>query len=424
VSTPISVSGGTGGIAARYDDMYSVAHVLEDGAADLAQIGVGLAGLLADAAVPLSAVLDPVGAGRVEFALAAVLADLAGSAIRAGALASALTAAATAYRAADDLSRDFVPDLQTLARLPAAVVTAAATAVSTGRPGRAAQRLGTADPQLLDVMQRALARAGGTSPDGLHRQLSRLFDDGHPVVRATGLDPADHTPPRSLHDLIAQLAHRNDGADGEISVSFIGPPGPGPRPVIVDIPGTKDWSLNRVNPNVANVGSDVRAVEGDDNTYAQGVLAAMKDAGVRPDDNVLLVGHSLGGLVAVNVAASAALSRAFTINHVVTAGAPIGSTVSRLPRSVSVLALENAGDVVPHLDAANNPDRPSVTTVEVNHNAGDIGANHNLTASYVPGAADIDASHNASTRAYLDAISPFLTGDAIATHTYVVSRAQ
>jgi pimeloyl-ACP methyl ester carboxylesterase len=422
VTSPISVSGGVGGIAARYDDMYAVARVLERGADDLAQVGVGLSGLLADTSIPLSAGLDPIGAGRVEFALAGVLADLAGSATRAGALAGALSAAATAYRAADDLGRDVIPDLRALTRLPGVTIAGAAAFVSRG-PGPAAQRLSTADPQLADLIQRTVAQAGGTSPAALRRLLSRRFDDGRPVLQATGIDPDDRTPPRSLRDLMAQLAQRNDGPDGQISVSFVGAAPSGPRTVIVDIPGTKDWSLKPVNPNVANVGSDLRAVDGDDNTYARGVLAAMTASGVTRDDNVLLVGHSLGGLVAVNVAASAARSHAFTINHVVTAGAPIGSTVSSLPRSVSVLALENDGDVVSHLDATNNPDRPSVTTVEVDHNAGAIGANHDLATSYVPGAADVDASHNASTRAYLDGIKPFLSGDAITTHTFIVSRA-
>lgn len=47
--------------------------------------------------------------------------------------------------------------------------------------------------------------------------------------------------------------------------------------------------------------------------------------------------------------------QAFNITHVVTAGSPIGRT--DIPADVQVLSLENQRDIVPHLDAAPNPDR-------------------------------------------------------------------
>ncbi len=76
----------------------------------------------------------------------------------------------------------------------------------------------------------------------------------------------------------------------------------------------------------------------------------------------------------------------------VTAGAPIGLTAGALPPGVQVLALENHNDVVPHLDGRTNPDRTNITTVTIDRDDGTIGTDHSVAQSYVPGAADVDAS--------------------------------
>ena len=109
-----------------------------------------------------------------------------------------------------------------------------------------------------------------------------------------------------------------------------------------------------------------------------------KFAGVRPDEPVMLVGHSEGGIVAVNAACHAAASRDFDITHVDTAGAPIGDVARRLPATVRVLALEHDADLVPHLDGATNPDRPNITTVHMTEHLGGITDDHDLTESYEP----------------------------------------
>jgi len=96
--------------------------------------------------------------------------------------------------------------------------------------------------------------------------------------------------------------------------------------------------------------------------------------------------------------------------------------VDRIPRPVQVLALENAGDVVPHLDGQPNPDRPNITTVTLHHDHGDIGRNHDLTDSYIPGATDVAASSDPSVRAYLGGLMPFLSATTIQTQRFLISR--
>ena len=71
-----------------------------------------------------------------------------------------------------------------------------------------------------------------------------------------------------------------------------------------------------------------------------------------PHTEVMLVGHSEGGIVAVDAARDAAASGRFRITHVVTAGSPVGDLAGELPTTVQLLALENTADVVPALDNA------------------------------------------------------------------------
>jgi hypothetical protein len=77
---------------------------------------------------------------------------------------------------------------------------------------------------------------------------------------------------------------------------------------------------------------------------------------------------------------------------------------------------------VPHLDGAVNPDRVNVTTATTRHDHGDISANHDLNASYVPGAADVDASDDPSVQAYLAGLAGFLSAEHVQTHAYVITR--
>ena len=199
-------------------------------------------------------------------------------------------------------------------------------------------------------------------------------------------------------------------------------PTEGRRRVIVDVPGTKDWSPAPHNRDITSIGTNLRALAGTSTSYERGVAEAMTRAGVRPDDDVLLVGHSEGGMVAVNLAIHAHLSGEFRVGHVVTVGAPIGAVAAHVPRDVHVLAVENRSDLVPHLDDRENPDRVNITTVQVNRARASVGDSHDLDESYVPGAADVDASTDPSVRAYLAELRPILSAESVSTQTYVVTR--
>ena len=423
---PVSVRGGAGGVEAHYDDLAAAARLFGRAAGDTGEVALELHGYLVHPAVLGSAVLDPGGVAEFERRLLVALDGPAGGtwlSARCAGVDVGLRATAAAYLGADRLDARLAPELGALIHAPRAIGDGA-LALARGHPDRALQEVLTSDPELADLgVGAAAGLLGGGSVAASTRLLQRPFADGTPRVTALGDDGvADASgPPRTLRDVLAGLAHRDLGQPGEIDVTLLDG-ADGRRRVIVNIPGTKDWSLAGHNPDVTSLATNLRAIGGEVTTYERGILEALHRAGVQPGDDVLLVGHSEGGLVAVNTAGHLASTGEFHVSHVVTAGAPIGLIAGGTPSNVDVLALENDGDVVPHLDGAQNPDRVNVTTATVRHDHGDIAANHDLDASYLPGAADIDASDDPSVRAYLAGIGGFLTADTVRTRTYVITR--
>jgi pimeloyl-ACP methyl ester carboxylesterase len=153
-----------------------------------------------------------------------------------------------------------------------------------------------------------------------------------------------------------------------------------------------------------------------------GLTRALTLAGVRPGEPVMLVGHSQGGLIAVNAARDAVRGGEFNVTHVVTAGAPVGLIVGAVPSSVQVLALENSQDVVPHVDGVMNPDLPNVTTAAARSGDGTVGGDHRVDTAYVPLAAAVEASGDGSIRDFLTGADGFFRATAVETHTYQIQR--
>jgi hypothetical protein len=414
---PPGVYGGAGGISAQYDDLSLLAALLAAAALAASTAAVRLSRYLADPELIASAVLDPFGAGRFEVALGEAVARLEALAARCAAVGLRLRLAALQYAAADRLAGTLRTSLGPWLAAPAAAGTAAGTLLGSGDVSAAAQRLLTDDPALVDL---AIGPRVATSA----RELALLWPDGRGRLSAAGADPSADAagPPRSLVDLIAGLAHRGDGRPGEIDVRIISAGLGGPRHVVVDIPGTRDWSLQQRNSDVTSLATNLRALASEPTAYETGVVDALRRAGVRPGDDVVLIGHSEGGMIAVNAASRATVRAQFHISHVITAGAPIGLLSAHVPASTAVLALENDGDVVPHLDGRANPDRPNVVTVTLARNQHRVLANHDLRISYLPGAQDVQVSRNPTLRTFLTGLAGVFSGDRISTQTFVISR--
>lgn len=129
---------------------------------------------------------------------------------------------------------------------------------------------------------------------------------------------------------------------------------------VVAIPGTQlgqDRTVFSMTSNLALMDADPERRAGADSATA--VLAAMQDAGVGPGEDVVLVGHSQGGMVAATVAASTVGT--YAVRHVVTAGAPVAGHA--LPPGVAGTHVETQGEAISDLDGAENPATPARVTV-------------------------------------------------------------
>ncbi len=167
----------------------------------------------------------------------------------------------------------------------------------------------------------------------------------------------------------------------------------GRRHWIVQLPSTKSW-----NPRAGTAPNDLTAdlVIGAEReaTITRAALETMRAAGIAPDEPVLLTGFSLGGMVAAQVALRARTA-GFTVTHLVVAGAPLGRIP--VPEDIRVLALEHVLDIVPRIDARENPVRTEAAGLFLTVKAGPplpvgfrLGALHQSTA-YADTAALIEA---------------------------------
>lgn len=413
---PVSVRGGSDGVEAHYDRIVDMARLFGSVATDTGGAALSMHGYLADPGVFSTAIFDPAGAAEFEAELLDALDGphgLTSAAARCGLIDIELRAAATAYQLADRLGTTLRDHVGGALQLGPAVAGAVDTLVRTGNVPRSLQTVLTEDPAIVDE----LMNSGLLTLDGV---VAPLYADGRAVLSDRGVDPGSAVPPRSLADVMTALARRCAGAPGEIDVRIM-TGHDGTRRAIVDIPGTKTFNPTKTG-DITGPATNVRALVGVDTAYERGVLLAMRRAGVRRSDDVMLVGHSEGGMVAVQAALACARTKQFRVSHVVTAGSPVGLAVSRLPAAVRLLALENSGDVVPHLDGRTNPDRVNVTTVTVHRGDGAIGNDHSMAQSYVPGAADVDASRDPSVRSFLSGARGFFAATDVRTHTYVIAR--
>ncbi len=123
---------------------------------------------------------------------------------------------------------------------------------------------------------------------------------------------------------------------------------------VVMVPGTQggfsenhgfDWLSNGL------------LIKGDNAPPTQIVQDAMRQAGIKPGEKVAMVGHSQGGLAAIDISNSGE----FDVTHVVTLGTPTARQPSN--RGTQYLAVEAEKDIVPSLDGEVNLDRSNRITV-------------------------------------------------------------
>lgn len=117
----------------------------------------------------------------------------------------------------------------------------------------------------------------------------------------------------------------------------------------VTLPSTQEWlsrfgdqgAVNDLDSNLALMLTPALQTQ-----YERAVLEAMDQAGVGPDDPVMLVGFSQGGIMAGHLAA---YNSDYNWRAVVASGAPIDHMP--IPGDIDVVSVQHNGDPVPRLDA-------------------------------------------------------------------------
>jgi hypothetical protein len=142
----------------------------------------------------------------------------------------------------------------------------------------------------------------------------------------------------------------------------------------VTLPSTQDWMPPGLDGNGAtnDLGSNLALIMTPEfqAAYERAVLQAMADAGIGPNDSVMLVGWSQGGILAGAIASNP--GSGFNVRAIAVAGAPIDHMP--IPEGVSVLAFQHDGDHVPRLDGT--PPRQGTNWVTVPADAVGTGYPH------------------------------------------------
>jgi hypothetical protein len=241
-------------------------------------------------------------------------------------------------------------------------------------------------------------------------------DTGEVRVRLTDTLTDDFAA-RSVADIFRQQASISQDPGKVQIVEMEHPDG---SSYIVQIPGTQEWGLRR-GDNPVDLSTNLRLMAGDSTLMQRQVTEAMRQAGIGPDDPVMLTGHSQGGITAASLASDPEFRKQFAVRSVVTGGSPIARF--DIPDSVAVLSLEHHQDAVPMLEGRENPDRAGWVTVERSLGSaphGSVGAAHG-TDVYAETGALVDASDAPSVRAWLATSDQFFTGAATVTR-WDVSR--
>jgi hypothetical protein len=465
-------------VSARYDDMLLLAGLYDDVADDLRTSSATLARLVADMATDphtvIAAVLSPGTAGTAAASLADGAATLLPLALGSDARAAFLRSAVVAYRTADQAMEQATQSLQDLtgralgAAAPGLGLAGAAWWFGTGAGADAAGALGwTAGEQAVDraragslsaaqqllldhpgVAEHVIGGAAGLQqgllswlPPGARPLLGRrgypatyedavgslalFFRDGDPVLGQGGArQPGDERAPADVTDLLLGVNRRQNrvagGArPGEIGVVRLRAPD-GTVRWVVQLPGTEAWPLQS-GALARDTSTNLHTMAGASTVYMRGVADALREAGAAGGGDVLLVGHSQGGMTAAALAADDAFRAEFDVTHVVTAGSPIAR--ADVPSDVQVLAVENRYDLVPRLDGRSNDDRGHITTVVFDRQDDDVGRNHGLLG-YADAVSRVDQA-DPSYAAWLSSAGGFLDpGNAAHPVHRTISRAE
>ncbi|MCD4852876.1 hypothetical protein LN996_18835 [Arthrobacter sp. AK01] len=199
----------------------------------------------------------------------------------------------------------------------------------------------------------------------------------------------------SMGESLRRLERLHARNDGEIEVIHFDNNGSSSWMVL--IPGTQPSSPTTNPLDIQGIGE---ALGYDSEEVVPAVGQALHEAGAAAGDPVVAVGHSQGGVHAMNLSRNKAFLNEFDLKYVLTAGAPVGGITAE--PGISSLHLEHVQDWVPGADGRINPDTKDRVTVtltdEVRTPEGEdpgLGPGHDQ-GNYAAGAELVEASQDES----------------------------
>lgn len=212
-------------------------------------------------------------------------------------------------------------------------------------------------------------------------------------VSVTPMLGYESAPPSTTEELISRIPRPGEGGP-QIRIERYGLE----HPVFyVYLGGTMDAGLAATD-EPWDMTSNVEAMAARDAGSQRAAIEAMRQAGIEADDQVIMVGHSQGGLVAARIAES----EQFRVTNLVTVGAPIHKV--EVPATTQVLAIEHREDVIPMLSGIAAAGKLASTLTVRRSVAGIAGAPgdslpaHNLSR-YVETAREVDRTSDPRLRA-------------------------
>ncbi|MGW9413839.1 hypothetical protein [Arthrobacter cupressi] len=228
--------------------------------------------------------------------------------------------------------------------------------------------LGAAVPgSLLGTLTGVLA--GQTDVRAILRAMVELPGMAHLKPRPVTVQKVSTTEEpidTSLPGLVRRAEPLHSGGEGEIAVIKVPQDeGGGTKSAwVVVIPGTQKGAPPG-GSNPIDEGGIVDALAYDSAYLTPAIRKALREAGAEAGENVVAVGHSQGGVHAMNLAANKAFLAEFDLKYVFTAGSPVGGI--KPEPGISSLHLEHSQDWVPGCDGAPNADTKDRVTVTLNN---------------------------------------------------------
>lgn len=143
------------------------------------------------------------------------------------------------------------------------------------------------------------------------------------------------------------------------------------RTLLVFIPGTQ--SFTPLSDNPLNIAANLGVFGGGGSASQAAVTSALAEFGAGKDDRVIFVGHSQGGIIAGNLAAS---KQPYEVAGLITLGSP----VAQLDLKVPTVSIQHQQDPVPLLSGTTNPMRERWVTISSDRHFTDLVQAHHISS--------------------------------------------